>query len=211
MSRLWFEMAYLCGLQACFIQFSLHCFNFQKTVLKTHKDEECRTTYEKKCSTVPRTEVDLTIELHCTCEVCTRVVVKRFCNGYNSCKEVTELRCNRGQARKTRSGCKNEVCEENKIHKTRTVEEERCIENPRETCYNVEKEKAEVVPVKDCNHVPTTQCKPVKKIRQKEIVYPGTVIILPSCSYWLDFQNYYTQIATRCPIRDARLSTYMRK
>jgi hypothetical protein len=156
----------------CTTTTELKCRTNYKTVLKTYKDEECRTTYEKKCSTVPRTEVDLTIELHCTCEVCTRVVVKRFCNGYNSCKEVTELRCNRGQARKTRSGCKNEVCEENKIHKTRTVEEERCIENPRETCYDVEKEKAEVVPVKDCNHVPTTQCKPVKKIRQKEIVYP---------------------------------------
>ena len=150
--------------------------------MKKYKDEECRTTYKRECSIVPRTEVDVTTELQCTCEVCTRVLVKGICNGYNLCQQVPELRCSRGQTRKTRSGCRNEVCEENKIHNARTVEEERCIEKPIETCNDVEKEKSEVVPVKACNHVPTTECKPVKKVRQKEVVYPDcTEVSDPGC------------------------------
>ena len=139
--------------------------------MKKHKVNECRTTYEKECTIVPRREVDITIELQCTCEVCTRVLVNGYCNKYGLCQQVPEVKCNRGHTRKTRSGCKNEVCKENKIHKPRTVEEERCIQKPKERCKPVEKETAEVVEVKDCNHVPTTECKPVKKIRQKEITY----------------------------------------
>ena len=154
-----------------FLQFSLHICNFQKTILKKYKEDECRTTYEKECTIEPRTEVDITIELLCTCEVCTRVLVNGYCNQYNMCQLVPEVKCYRGHTRKTRSGCKNEVCKKNKIQKSRTVQEESCIQKPIKTCEVVEKEKAEVVPVKDCNHVPTTNCVQVKKLQQKEITY----------------------------------------
>ena len=73
------------------------------------------------------------------------------------------MKCNRRHARKTRSGCKNEVCTENTINVARTVQEEHSIQKPKETCEVVEKEKAEAVPVKDCSHVPTANCDQVEK------------------------------------------------